>query len=182
MRIRDAARRYAKALMAVTKQNGSSHATLEQIAGVEQSLFADDSVMNFFANPTVTQAQKISTLEASLKGSNLSQDVSNLLLVLLKRERLTYLPEIVAAFRQSMDQEDNVTRGVVRSAEELSSDAKKDLEDKINKVLKKKIILTYEKDAKLLGGVIAQVGGWTFDASLDTQLKKMNEDLNRRAN
>jgi F-type H+-transporting ATPase subunit delta len=81
-----------------------------------------------------------------------------------------------------MDIEEGVTRGVVRSAQALNDDAKKEIENKINKVLNKKIVLTYEQDPKLLGGVVAQVGGWTFDDSLDTHLKKLNEELNRRAN
>jgi F-type H+-transporting ATPase subunit delta len=48
--------------------------------------------------------------------------------------------------------------------------------------LNKKIILTYKEDPTLLGGVVAQVGGWTFDDSIETHLIKMNEELNRRAN
>src|SRR5437868_4697254 len=67
-------------------------------------------------------------------------------------------------------------------AQALSTDAKKSLETKISGVLKKKIVLTFQQDPKLLGGVVADVGGWTFDDSIDTHLKKLNEELNRRAN
>ena len=74
-----------------------------------------------------------------------------------------------------------MTRGTVKSAKPLSEDAKKDLESRINKILNKKIILTYKEESTLLGGVVAQVGGWTFDDSIETHLTKLNEDLNRRA-
>jgi F-type H+-transporting ATPase subunit delta len=70
----------------------------------------------------------------------------------------------------------------VKSAKALSDEGRKDLEGKISKILNKKIILTYKEESTLLGGVVAQVGGWTFDDSIETHLIKLNEEINRRAN
>jgi F-type H+-transporting ATPase subunit delta len=55
------------------------------------------------------------------------------------------------------------------------------LETRISKVTGKKVILEYKTDESLLGGLVAEVGSLTFDDSLDTQLKLLNEELKRRA-
>ncbi|MFZ4405339.1 MAG: F0F1 ATP synthase subunit delta, partial [Pseudobdellovibrionaceae bacterium] len=47
----------------------------------------------------------------------------------------------------------------------------------LSKKLNKKIILTSQKDPSLLGGLVAQVGGWTFDDSLKAHLSKLEEIL-----
>ncbi|WII73031.1 ATP synthase F1 subunit delta [Bdellovibrio sp. 22V] len=181
MRVSEVARRYAKALLAVTKQQGTFKQAFAELQALAQAFKADASVKTYFANPMVSSDQKVAAVKAALN-KGVSQEVLNTLVLLGEKNRLDILDQVVEAFQQMLDIEEGVTRGVVRSAQPLSADAQKEIEQKINKVLNKKIVLTYEQDPKLLGGVVAQVGGWTFDDSIDTHLKKLNEELNRRAN
>ena len=90
--------------------------------------------------------------------------------------------EISNAFEAIIDEERGFVRGLVRSAEVLSPEARTRTEEAIKKVINKKIILSFVKDPNLLGGMVAQVGGWTFDDSLESHLIRLGEDLNRRAN
>ncbi len=182
MKIREVSKRYAKALLALTQQKGAQAKTLVELKAVAEAFSGDATVKAYFENPTVASEQKVATIKAALGGKTLSEDVVNTLQLLAEKGRLDSLTEMVEAFSQALDEEQGVTRGTVRSAKLLSQEAQKDLETKIQKVLNKKIILTYQEDPKLLGGVIAQVGGWTFDDSIETHLKKLNEELNRRAN
>jgi F-type H+-transporting ATPase subunit delta len=87
---------------------------------------------------------------------------------------------MVSAFETISDEDHGVTRGNVRSAATLSPESRQQIEDTVTKVTKKKVILNFTEDPKLLGGMVAQVGGWTFDDSLETHLTRMSEDLNRR--
>jgi F-type H+-transporting ATPase subunit delta len=182
MKVREVSKRYAKALLAVTKQKGTHQKALAELTAVAQAFETDKTVKEYFENPTISPDQKASAIKAALGGKGLSDEVVNTLLLLAEKARLDILPEMVQAFRDALDAEDGVTRGTVRSAKPLSQEAQKDLENKIHKVLNKKIILTFQEDPKLLGGVVAQVGGWTFDDSIETHLNKLNEELNRRAN
>lgn len=182
MKIREVSKRYAKALLALTKQKGAQQKTMQELSVVAQAFEGDATVKAFFANPTISSEQKVSAIKSALAGKALSEEVVNTLQLLADKGRLDSLPEMVEAFGQALDDEEGVTRGTVRSAKPLSQESQKELENKIQKVLNKKIILTYQEDAKILGGVIAQVGGWTFDDSIETHLKKLNEELNRRAN
>lgn len=174
----EVSKRYAKALLAVTKQKGvhaKAFADLQAVAG------GFKTERGYFENPMVSPEQKVTAVKAALTGK-VSEEVLNTILLLAEKGRLSVLDEVAQAFQDFLDIEEGITRGVVRSAQALSADGQKEIEQKISKVLNKKIVLTYEQDPKLLGGVVAQVGGWTFDDSIDTHLKKLNEELNRRAN
>lgn len=181
MRVSEVSKRYAKALLAVTKQKGIHTKALAEV-NVLASAFSDSAVKNYFSNPMISTETKITSAKAALSGQGVSDEVMNTVLVLGEKGRLDIIPDVALALRDLIDAEEGLTRGVVRSAQPLSEDAQKAIEDKISKILNKKIVLTYEQAPQLLGGVVAQVGGWTFDDSIDTHLKKLNEELNRRAN
>jgi len=182
MKITEVARRYARALMALAKQKGQHLRAHQELEAVAQIFQKDPSIQQYFINPLVGPEQKKAVVQNTFQGKGLLEEVFNLLLLLAEKNRLNLFAEIVAAYEQQMDLEQNITRGAVRSAKALSEADKKDLESKIAKILNKKIILTYKEDPKLLGGVVAQAGGWTFDDSIETHLIKLNEELNRRAN
>lgn len=182
MKITEVSRRYAKALIALVKQKGQHTRAQEDLEAIAQVFKKDAAVVAYFQNPLIGPDQKKTVVEKTFQGKGLLEEVYNLLLLLAEKNRMGNFEEVVAAYQEQMDLEQNVTRGEVKSAKALSDEAKKDLESRINKILNKKIILTYKEDPTLLGGVVAQVGGWTFDDSIETHLIKLNEELNRRAN
>lgn len=182
MRVSEVSKRYAKALLAVAKQKGVHSKALVEINALADAFFADPAVKNYFSNPMISPDKKVASVKEALSGKGVSEEVLNTVVLLGEKNRLNILDQVAQAYRDLLDAEEGLTRGVVRSAQVLSADAQKDIEQKINKILNKKIVLTYQQDPKLLGGVVAQVGGWTFDDSIDTHLKKLNEELNRRAN
>lgn len=182
MRVSEISKRYAKALLAVAKQKGIHAQVHAELHSLVKSFVGDASVKSYFDNPMIANDQKINAVKAALTGKGVSEEVVNTLVLLAEKNRINILEQIAYAYRDLLDLEDGLTRGVVRSAQPLAADAQKEIEQKITKVLNKKIVLNYEQDSKLLGGVVATVGGWTFDDSIDTHLKKLNEELNRRAN
>lgn len=182
MQVSEVSKRYAKALLAVTKQKGSHSKAFAELQVLSKAFTEDATTKAYFANPMISSAQKIAVIKAATEGKGISEDVVSALNVLGEKGRLEILDQVALAFQGFLDIEEGVTRGVVRSAQPLSAEAQNEIEQKINKVLNKKIVLTYEQDPKLLGGVVAHVGGWTFDDTIDTHLKKLNEELNRRAN
>jgi F-type H+-transporting ATPase subunit delta len=182
MRVSEISKRYAKALLAVTKQKGSHLIALKELNQIADAFSKDAGTIEYFANPVISSEKKVAAVKAALSGVSISEEVLNTINLLGDKNRLNLLPQVVISFQEFLDIEEGITRGVVKSAQPLSEEARKEIEQKINKILNKKIVLTYQQDPKLLGGVITQVGGWTFDDSLDTHLKKLNEELNRRAN
>lgn len=177
----EVSRRYANALLSLVRQKGVHEKVLGELLAIQKIFQADSSVQAYFQNPLISPDQKTAAIKAAFSDKGLQEEVTGLLRLLAERGRLGRFDEIVLAFRESLDADGGLTRGTVRAARPLSPEAMKNLETKITSVLNKKIQLTFKEDPKILGGVIAEVGGWTFDDSIETHLKKMNEELNRRA-
>jgi len=177
--ISEVSKRYAKALYEITQVNNSNDLVLSELKVLGKILNADTHISEFILSPLVSTENKIHVLKTTLSGK-VSQDIINTLHLLADKNRLSILAEIIEAFELISDEAKGMTRGTVRSATDLNSDEKQKIETTVNKVIKKKVILNFEEDKNLLGGMIAQVGGWTFDDSLDSHLKSINEDLNRR--
>lgn len=175
-------RRYAKALLGLTKQKSVHQKALAELKTIAESFTANADIYEYFRNPQVTPDQKLTVIKGAFTENSVLEEVRNLLVLLVEKHRIYLLSGIVSSFQDLIDEDEGMTRGVARAAKPLSSDALRELETKIGAVIHKKIALTFKEDPKILGGVIAEVGGWTFDDSIESHLKKMNEDLNRSAN
>ncbi len=182
MRVSEVSKRYAKALLAAAKSKNADAKIASELIAVSKIVNADAQVKQFFANPGLTADQKLAVIKTAFESKGLSEEVYNFLLLLAEKSRLSIIGEVTEAYQALVDLEQGITRGVVKSARPVDAAVKAELESKIEKVLKKKIVLTFQEDPKLLGGMVAHVGGWTFDDSIETHLKKINEELNRRAN
>lgn len=176
--IHEVSRRYARALYDLVKTNKTSEKVFAELRSLKESFTAEKSIHDFVLSPLVAPDQKVAALKAALSGK-VSEEIVNLLYLLAENARMEIFGEIVDAFEVISDEDHGVSRGVVKSAAKLLPEARKKIETTVEKVTHKKVILNYEEDPKLLGGMVAQVGGWTFDDSLETQLMKMSESLNR---
>ncbi len=181
MRISEVSRRYSRALYDSAKENKTAELVLSELKMLEQAIASDKSIAEFIKSPVVPSNEKITVLKNSLT-AKVSPELAHFVLLLAENSRLNLLTEIAKGFEEITDEGNGVVRGLVRSAAALSAESRKKIEETVTKVTKKKVILSFTEDAKLLGGMVAQVGGWTFDDSLDSHLIRLGEDLKRRAN
>ncbi|HPI40256.1 MAG TPA: ATP synthase F1 subunit delta [Pseudobdellovibrionaceae bacterium] len=180
MKMQEVSKRYAKALFEATMQVNKAPVALEQIKVLSQSIFSEIEVLNFFESPmnSIETKQKIFVLLNKKLG--FLEEVSQFLMILIQNGRIQNLKEIVEAFQGLFDESQGVIRGRVVSAQGLSDEAKLTLVKTISSVVNKKVIFDYETESSVIGGVIADVHGLTFDDSLQRHLIRMNDELNRR--
>ncbi len=176
MSLNDVSKRYAKALFAASKEANTHSQTLASLTALAEATNTPE-VANFFQDPQVEGSKKIAAVSKTMEQIKTPENVKNFVNLLMNRKRTAALPEIAKAYEQLMDDESGVTKGSVYSAKPLSADVVSSLETKISNILKKKIVLKFKEDPTVIGGVVAKVGGWTFDDSLDLHLKKLKEEL-----
>lgn len=178
--ITEVARRYAKALFEIAKENKIQEKVLAELRSLSEAIEADEKIQNFFASEAVPAENKLAVVKNAL-ANKVSPVLVDTLKLMAENGRLEVLKDFAMAFEELIDASNGVTRGTVRSAKPLSAEARKKIEDTVTKVVKTKVILNFKEDPKLIAGMVAQVGGWTFDDTLETHLTHMSEDLNRRA-
>ncbi len=181
MIVTEAAHRYAKVLFEELKSSKEHESVLSELRALLPAFASDPKTTEFFASPLVSPEDKSKTAQSACQGK-LSPVVLSVVMLMAEKGRIPLFDQFVQAFEQLADQEHGVTRGVVRSAKAVSKEALASLEQTVAKVTGKKVIFTFQEDQSLLGGMVAEVGGWRFDDSLSSHLKRMNEELNRRSN
>ena len=111
----------------------------------------------------------------------LSPIMDSFLNLLIEKKRIQHLPEIVDYYHRLMDEHSNISRAKVKAAFELGAAEIDEISAALEKRIGKKIVVEFEKDTSLLGGVFAQIGDFVLDGSVKRQLLNFRESLKRGA-
>ena len=171
------AKRYAKALFAVSREEDSSETYREALNALGDFLgkypVAMDALTNLLYPMELREkvmAQLISELQAD-------QYLANFLKLVVQKKRADILPEIAAEFQALVDADQNISRGTVISAAKISGELQAKVQTTLENITGKKVILTTEIDPAIIGGIVAKVGDLVMDGSIKTQLAGLNESI-----
>jgi F-type H+-transporting ATPase subunit delta len=181
MKASEIASRYAQALYQLASEQTKQDETFSQIRALADALSAEATIAQFLTSPLVRPSEKEKAFADSFKHLSISETVKNFVFLLAKKQRLEIFSDIVTAYQNIADEKHGVVRGVVRSTTVLPPEERKRIEQTVNRVTNKQALLIYKEDPSLLGGLVADVGSFTFDDSLASHLKRMNEQLTRRS-
>ncbi len=177
-----AAREYAKALYSSLKSSDEKDSARSFLKGLSSLLLDDPKFMDQIKSKAINAADTKKTMEALLSSLKLSETMKNFFNLLVDKGRMEIIHELAAEFELLSDVEKGIMRGLVKSALVISDDKKTELETKFSKRMDKKVILSYQQDAKVVAGVRVEIGAFTFDDTVETHIKKIKENLNRSWN
>ena len=121
------ARRYAKALFSLGKEQGKNE-KYSEVLGAIAELYKDESVENALVNPLypLEARQKVMAKIAELAKAD--DIMTRFLQLLVEKKRAEILPDIAHEMRVMVDQEQNISHGSVVSAIELDKGLKKKIQ------------------------------------------------------
>lgn len=180
MNVTDLANRYARAAYELAVDNRTQDKVFSDLRELEIAFSKDESIHEFLTNPLIPVSARVSALEKAMAGKGVAKEAHDLIVLLARRDRMGVFKQVVSAYEKQADAANKVCRGTVRSATTLSQDERGRIESTVEKVLGKKVIMTYRVDPTVIGGLIAQVGSYTFDDTIASHLRRMNDELNRR--
>ncbi|XP_042046926.1 ATP synthase delta chain, chloroplastic [Salvia splendens] len=111
---------YASALADVARNNNTLEKTFADVEKIA-SIFSDDSVLRFFANPTIGDAEKRGVVEEIARSSALQPHVSNFLNILVEMRRMDLVREIAKEFETVYNDLTKTEVAVVTSVVKLES-------------------------------------------------------------
>jgi F-type H+-transporting ATPase subunit delta len=176
--LKTAAARYARALLDVaTNESADLDNIATELDDFIRFLKAQAALDRVLLNPAVPAARKRAAVVEMMKLARLSPVVSKLLVLLADRDRLGLLNELAAAYHGMLADRQQVVRAEVTSAEPLSRQRVDAIEKRLATMTGRRVVMTTKVDETIIGGVVARVGSTVYDASLETQLKKIRERL-----
>lgn len=168
--------RYARALLGI----GIDRDNYEQI-GREldrvAALFQIEEVRQLFKNPKFDAATRKDVLNELLGEVTVSPVSRNFLFLLVDRNRIGNLPEIIASFHKLADDHGGKLRARVRVAQLLSDADIERLRAVLQKATGRQVIVQQEEDASIVGGVVTHIDGRVYDGSIKSQLDVLRARL-----
>jgi F-type H+-transporting ATPase subunit delta len=119
------ARRYAKALFAIAREEGKLEAYSEALKGISDFLQKSPVVEAVLVSPVYPAPLKKAVVDEVIKAQGIQDVLATFLRLVVDRRRIQYLKQIVDCFQELMDEETGVVRAVVTTAVPLAADLKR---------------------------------------------------------
>ncbi|NLZ18039.1 MAG: F0F1 ATP synthase subunit delta [Desulfobulbaceae bacterium] len=175
------ARRYAKALFSLGKQEEKTEEYSEKLSAIA-ALFDDEEagLRDALTNPLypLDVRQRVMTKIAE----NVQADtmLSGFLVLVVDKNRAAILPEIADELRTMTDKDRNISHGIVISAVALKKDMLAKVQTTLEKLTGTQVLLETKIDPSIIGGIVAKVGDLVLDGSIRTQLNGLKESIKGR--
>jgi len=173
------ARRYAKALVQIGSEEGLIDRFRDELTAIDRTFSANAELKAVFANPAFTAEQKNEIMKGIVATAKCSELVGNFLLLLVDKNRVAFLDQIVHSFEALADEQSGIIRPVITTAFTLDASQVAAIQGALEKKSGKKVIPQVTVDQSLIGGVVTQIGDTAFDSSVKTQLKRIQDILQK---
>jgi len=170
------ARRYARALLQLAQRQEELPRTQDELETLGALFAGDPRVRRFFESPGIPRAEKVEFLETRLK-PKLGRPAYGLLHVLLRRRRLDHLPAIAEELTKLAEQAQGIVRATIRTAIPISDGQAEAATKALGLRTGKRIVLSREVDASLIGGALVSLDHKVIDGTLATELGRIRRQL-----
>jgi F-type H+-transporting ATPase subunit delta len=175
------AKRYSRALFNLALEQKAIEEYGAELDGFNQVLRDLPDLGNAIRNPLYPEGVKKTIFLQVAARLELSPIVKSFLNLLVEKRRMQHLSEIAHYYHRLIDEHSNISRAKVKAAVKLEDAEIGEIAAVLEKKIGRKIIVEFDQDPSLLGGVFAQIDDFVLDGSVKRQLIKFKESLKRGA-
>jgi ATP synthase F1 delta subunit len=168
---------YARSLFEVAKEQGKLDSVREQLGEFADALQETRELQVFFFSPYFSTAEKQDGLDRAISGAD--PVFVNFLKLLIENHRMPVIFRVRRGFDALWEDENKLLPVRVTSAVELDSGTVSQIGDKIAEQTGRKVDLSSEVDADILGGIVVRVGNSILDASIRNRLEQLRRQVAR---
>lgn len=173
------ARRYAKALLLIGKEDGQTELYRQELSGFSALMATERKLAETILNPLYKAGDRKKVLEQVVGKLKISRVMSAFLMLLFEKGRIGFLSNINDFYQILADELKGLARATLISASELADETVEKIRTALSKRTGKQIVLEVQRDPELIGGIVTRIGDLVLDGSIKTQLLNMRESLKR---
>ena len=166
------AKRYATAL--AESSIDQIDRTVEDMKAVNELIFQNEELKTFFLHPVVSLKDKKDTIESAFK-DKISDTTYNFIGTLLDENRFNIFRTILEVFIRESEKIKNMQRVEIVSAVEVEEEEKQRLVTELSTKLNKNVLLNYNLDKEILGGLVVKIEDRVVDLSLKAKFEEMKK-------
>lgn len=171
-----AAKRYAKAFISFISENNSEEKTINEIKNLQEILFNNRDLRSFLKSPIIENKKKISIAEEVFKPY--SDETKRLISLIIKNGRSEILVQVVNEIININRKQRGIQKAVITSAKALTDAQNKAIKNHLLNIMKANDIEIENKvDASLLGGFKIRIEDLLYDATIQTKLNRLKQEL-----
>lgn len=173
------ARIYATSLFDLAKGAGGPQAcegTLGELEDVLELARANTQFGEFLSSMILSSKERTGSLERILKG-RVSDLTYHFFQVLNEKGRLSHLPSIVAAFEQMVQHAYGRVEVDVYTAAPIDQGETAAIRARLQAMLGKEPVIHSYTDPAMIGGIRLQIGDQLIDGSVQTQLRRLRDNI-----
>ncbi|SCW50665.1 F-type H+-transporting ATPase subunit delta [Ruminococcaceae bacterium YRB3002] len=167
-------REYASALFDVAVSDDCLDEVYEGLKVIREVLEGSEEFVELLMSPAIPKEERVHIVEQSF-GGNVCEDLVAFMCVLTEKSHVRDLWECFEVFDELYKEAARKSTAIIRSAVELSDDAKKRLVEKLQKISGHSVEPVYRIDESLIGGVIVEMEGMRLDGSIRKKLQEIKE-------
>ena len=168
--------RYAKSIYELAEERNEVEQVRADFQLIDAVVMQNRDFKLMLASPVISTGKKSAIISEVFKGK-LSTITDNLLQNNVRKKREKYHHDIAARCLALSAKRDNILRGTLGSAHELSADQTKTIVDIIEKELKTNFQLVHEVDPDLIGGFNLRIGDKLFEGSIASRLRDLEQQF-----
>ena len=167
---------YGQALFEAAQECNKVYVFAEEGRAMVDIFRNEPEFLEFIASPVHAAAEKKETVSKVFEG-RVSQELVNLLYVLIDKGRAKHFERIIKRYLELLDESHGFSRGTIYSVAPLTDAQLASIEEQTGKLLKKQVKLENLIDATIIGGIKVYVEGKMIDASIQKRLISLAETL-----
>ena len=173
------AKRYAKALFNLAAGEGRAERYGQELTELVHLLRQLPDLADALNNPLYPGAVKKGLFQSVADRSGMTPIMKSFVSLLIEKKRVAHLEDMRNYYFDLIDEHANVARAKIKSAIPLDEAALQNITQALEKIVGKKVLVDFQEDPELIGGVVAQIGDLVLDGSVRKQLYNIKESLKR---
>lgn len=175
------AKRYSKALFNLALEAGLVEQYGQELDGFVKLLKDLPDLADAVQNPLYPEAARQTLFYSVADKVGMAPVIRSFINLLIEKRRVQHLTEIAEYYSKLIDEHANVARARIKAAVPLGEDVIEEIAQTLGKMTGKKVVVEFQQDPGLIGGVLAQIGDLVLDGSVKRQLLNFKETLKRGA-
>ncbi len=169
---------YAEALFALGMETGETEHYAELLQEISALLRENPAYMDLLRSPNISRDERIRAVDAAFSES-LPEYVLSFMKLLVEKGRVGDFEECLNEYMKLYDASKMRVIAKVTTAIDLTTEEKRKLTDKLEKMSGKTIIIENVVDKSVIGGMIVEMEGKIIDGSLKRRLRDVKDVISR---
>ena len=168
---------YSTALYEAAVAENSVEAIWNDVKKLKKLLVENADFTSYMINPLWTEKDKTDVLNDTAKILGLNKDTTNCLQSMIENRRMAELSSVLNDFEDMYYKKSSIAKVKVETVKSLTAMQESKLSKVLESVLKQNVVIDYEINPSILGGLRIQCGSKMFDDCLASKLNYLENTM-----